>query len=52
MRAYVLAAIVSFVFVCGVVVGQEKLPSLGKYMVPSQATELDREFLAMRIGNR
>jgi len=46
---YVPAAIATLAFACGVVVGQEKLPNLGKYMVPSQATELDRQFLSMEI---
>jgi len=50
IRAYLLSAMAALVFACGVAVGQGGGRwKFGKYLVRSEATELDREFQSMQI---
>ena len=44
-----LAGLVTFAFVGGVVVGQESHPNLSKYLGPTQDTELDRQFQTIQF---
>jgi hypothetical protein len=49
-RALVVAAIAGLAFACGVAIGQETLRAhLASYLVPSQQTLLDDQFLRIQI---
>ncbi|MBI3406255.1 MAG: hypothetical protein HY046_12450 [Acidobacteria bacterium] len=51
IRVSLLSGALTLAFMCGVGVGQEKAKfNLGKYLVPTGATELERRFLTMQIN--